>query len=157
MFFDHDYCHSKRRLRVIYILYHGRRVHDVIAEENGYCRHFDFETDCKEIEKFMYMLSGSGGSIKELQAPHLAKPGTSTYWIHQDARFKRGTRPINITRRERPIKFNGDPNPFNNGRQFYASSYCKICNRYYDEDDCPDHHTVNDNGELIYFDGSKAE
>lgn len=147
-----EYCPgwdtSKKEVHhIIYIEYHGRNVHTVITTEDGYLRDWDFELDCKGIEKYMYHNSGSGGNITELQPPHWAdeyKHGS--YWIHPTAKFKGKAK--NGVRRFKPILYKGDPNPFNNGRRIYGTEYCETCDKYYDEDACPKHHTVNDNGEL---------
>lgn len=156
MVFEHSYCRSVDLLRVVYIEYHDGIPHSAIAEQNGYIRNFDFEPDCKEIEMFMYYNSGSGGEIRKIQAPHYADEYKgATYWMHKDAKYR--GKPINITRLDTPITYDGNPNPFDNARQIYAQEYCKMCNKYYDEDACPDHHEVNDNGELIYIDGTKAD
>src|SRR5687767_11716632 len=93
--FERGYGRDKETHRIVYILYHGRTVFEVTTDElnekgewDGFQNHFDIELDCKEIEKYMYHHSGSGGNIKELQAPHLVKGTDSTYWIHPDAAFK---------------------------------------------------------------------
>lgn len=155
MTFEHDYARSKSTLRVVYIEYHGRRPHSVIAEKNGFQYHFDFDYDCKKIERFMYYHSGSGGKITDIQPPHFCNEYTGgKYWMHPDAKFK--GKAINAKRIEYPVKYNKDPNPFNNGREIYGQDYCKFCKKWYDQDACPDHHIVNDEGELQYFDDSNA-
>lgn len=164
MTFEHGYGDRKRIHRVVYIEYHGRNVHAVITDDkkegetefDGYRNDWDFELDCKECEKYMFYNSGSGGSIKEIRAAHWAPHAKDcSYWIHPDAdligKVKNGVRKF------KPFKYKGDPNPFNNGREIYGQDYCKFCNKWYDQDACPDHHIVNDQGELQYFDGSKID
>jgi hypothetical protein len=155
MTFKHSYARSVSELRVVYIEYQGLQVHSVTAEEDGIQYHFDFDKDCKEFEKFMFYHSGSGGKITEIQAPHYAQfYKKASYWIHPEAKIK--GRPINILKRKSPIKYKGDPNPFNNGREIRGQEYCKFCKKWYDEDACPDHHVIVE-GELKYFDGSEIE
>lgn len=149
--------------KVLYIEYHGRRVHSVITAfyvpKSNYgpywrCCSWDFEKDCRGYEKFMHYHSGSGGEIAELQAPRYIKGSNASYWIHADAKFN--GKPTNIIKRERPMMFNGDPNPFNNSRQIFSVDYCKYCKKYYDEDCCDEHHVI-ENGELKYVDGTLAD
>lgn len=149
--------------KVIYIEYHGRRVHSVVTAYfveksiNGpywRCSTWDFEKDCHKYEKFMYYRSGDGGDMRAIQAPHYIKGAKASYWMHPDARFN--GRPKNIIKRFAPMSFNGDPNPFHNSRQVYSLDYCKYCKKYYDEDCCDKHHVIED-GKLRYHDGSLAE
>lgn len=149
--------------KVIYIEYQGRRVHSVVtvyyvpkSTIGSYwrCCTWDFEKDCRGYERFMHHNSGSGGDIKKLQAPHYIPGSTASYWMHPDAKFK--GQPKNIIRRDSPMKFNGDPNPFNRSREIYSVDYCKYCKKYYDQDCCDKHHTI-ENGELRYYDGSLVE
>lgn len=149
--------------KVIYIAYIGRRVHDVVtvyyvpnATGGPYwrCCYWDFEKDCREIERFMHYRSGDGGDMKEIQAPHFTPGANVSYWMHPDARFK--GRPKNTTKRDTPMKFNGDPNPFNNSRQIYSIDYCKYCKKHYDQDCCDKHHVIEE-GELRYHDGSLVD
>ena len=88
----------------------------------------------------MFQDVGGGGKITQLQAPHYVKAGGASYWMHPNAKFK--GKPKNIIRRDKPISYNGDPNPFNHGREIYGTDYCKFCNKWYDQDACPDHHIV---------------
>lgn len=157
MIFKHNYARRESFQRVIYIEYHDGEVHAVVTDEfDGYQNHFDFEPDCRGIERFMFYHSGSGGKITELQPTHLYKKCSCRYWLHPKAKFK-GT-PKNITRLKTPIKYsNGDPNHFNHGREIYSTDYCKFCNKYYDENLCDDHHRINEDGELEYMDGSKID
>lgn len=146
--------------RVVYIEYHGKRPHSVITDEkndngnwDGFMNHFDFELDCKQIEKFMFHNSGSGGKITEIQAPTYAKGTTDVfYWMHPAAKFS--GKPKNIKKLPTPIKWNGTANPFKRGRFIYQVNYCKICDKYFDQDLCSDHHSENDKGEIEYPDGS---
>lgn len=157
MFFEHDYARSKSTLRVVYIEYIGGKPHAVVAEDEGYQNHFDFEDDCKEQELFMFYHSGSGGKITDLEAPHFVKEGAeASYWMHPKAKYKGKTKAINAIRLDKAIEYNGNPNPFENGREIYGQDYCKFCEKWYDEDACPEHHVVNEEGELEYMDGSKA-
>jgi hypothetical protein len=149
--------------RVIYIEYQGRRVHDVITaffvpKSNGgpywRCCNWDFEKDCRQIERFMHYHSGSGGNMKEIQAPHYIPNTSASYWMDADAKFK--GRPKNIIKREKPMLFGGEPNPFNRSREIYSVDYCKYCKKYYDQDSCDEHH-VFEEGELRYHDGGLVE
>lgn len=164
MLFTHDYARSITNQIVIYIEYIDGLPHSVQTmffvetATKPYWRvcTFDFETDCKECELFMFYNSGSGGSPKELQAPHFIDGANASYWMHSKAKFKGKTKAINAVRLDKLIEFNGNPNPFENGREIYGQDYCKFCEKWYDEDACPEHHVINDNGELEYMDGSKA-
>ena len=44
------------------------------------------------------------------------------------------TKAINAIRLDKPIEYNGNPNPFENGREIYGQDYCKFCEKWYDED-----------------------
>lgn len=156
MFFEHDYARSKSTLKIVYIEYIDGMPHSVTTSNKGFQSHFDYELDCKEQELFMFYHSGSGGKITEIQAPHFAEnDGSCSYWMHPEAKFKGKAK--NATRLDNPIHYDGNPNPFENGREIYGQNYCNFCDKWYDEDACPEHHTVNDNGELEYFDGSECE
>lgn len=141
--------------RVVYIEYHGRRPHSVITDHNGIQCNWDFDMDCKEIERFMYYNSGSGGKITDIEPPHWIRGYKhGSYWIHEDAAFNGKAK--NGVKRLKPFKYKNDPNPFNHGRHICGTDYCAKCNKWYDEDACPEHHTVNDEGELVYYDGTKV-
>lgn len=155
MFFDHNYARSSTRLRIVYIEYCGRNVHSVTAEHHGIQHHFDFELDCKGIEKYMFYYSGSGGKMTQLFGHTIVKGADMSYWIHTDARFK--NKPKNFPRRFKPVKYRKSANPFDNGREIYGQDYCKFCKKWYDQDACPEHHIVSNEGELEYFDGSEID
>ncbi len=157
MTFTHDYAGSTSLHRVVYIEYHDGIPFDVITDEfDGYMHHFDFEPDCKGFEKLMFHNTGSGGKITAIQAPHIADGCTGVaYWMHPEAKFK--GRPKNITRIEAPIEIDGHINPFELGRKIGGVEYCKFCDKWYDEDLCPEHHIITDEGDLQYFDGSPHE
>lgn len=157
MIFEHDYARRKYTLQVVYIEYIDGQPHSVTASHDGIQCHFDFESDCKQAQLFMFYHSGSGGTITELQAPHFVDGGNAAYWMHPDTSFKAGTDAINATRLNAPIEYEGKPNPFDNGREVYGQDYCDVCGVWYDEDACPDHHTVNDEGELVYIDGRNID
>ena len=157
MWFEHDYARSKSMLKVVYIEYIDGKPHSVTASHEGFQSHFDYEDDCKECGMFMFYHSGSSGKITDLQAPHFIDGANASYWMHPTAKFKGKTKAINATRLDSPIEYNGNPNPFENGREIYGQDYCKFCEKWYDEDACPEHHIVNDDGELEYFDGSPVE
>lgn len=149
--------------KVIYIEYQGRRPFSVItayfvakSTNAPYwrCCDWDYEKDCRGHEKFMHYRSGDGGDMKAIQAPHYIPLAGASYWLHPDARFK--GRPKNISKRDKPMEFNGDPNPFNNSRQIYSVDYCKYCKKHYDQDCCDKHHVIEE-GELKYIDGSLVQ
>lgn len=162
MFFRRD--HGRKIIhRIVYIEYVDGLPFSVTTDVNGIQNHFDFEMDCKGVNLFMFREVGSGGKITEIQAPNFVKTEPmASYWLHADAQFESGGKPLNATRLSDPIELtceiNGTKhsNPFNLGREILGSDYCKFCSKWYDEDACPDHHVVID-GELRYYDGSPCE
>lgn len=150
MTFEHDYARRKSTHRIVYIEYIGGQPHSVTTDKfDGYQHQFDFMPDCKECELFMFYNAGMGGKITELQAPHFVKEGAqAAYWMHPKAKYNGKTKAINAVMLDKPIEYNGNPNPFENGREIYGQDYCKFCEKWYDEDACPEHHVVNDEGEL---------
>lgn len=164
MVFERGYGDRKRIHRIVYIEYHGRKVHAIVTDEkkeedtlfDGFCNHFDFEIDCQKSYNFMFYLSGGGGKITELHPPSYINGVTGvTYWIHPEAHFK--GKPKNIIQRINPIRYKGNPNPFNCAREIYQQNYCKICGKFYDENYCSAHHSINENDELVYPDGTIEE
>ena len=146
--------------RIVYIEYINGKPHEVITDNfNGFMTFFDFEEDCNNSDEFMFFESGGGSKITEIQAPHYVEScSTASYWIHPEASFKVGSLPINCVELDAPIQFNGNPNPFENGREVYDLTYCKFCGKMYDENYCDDHHDLTDgNGILRYFDGSSVD
>jgi hypothetical protein len=154
-----------RNLNVIYIEYHGRRPHSVETacfdndpnNTHYIAATFDFEKDCAGCEKFMYYNSGMGGSYLELQPPQYSDGAKGTsYWMHPKAKFK-GV-PKNITKRDKPIKYKGNPNPFDFAREIFDVIYCKKCKAYYDENACPTHqHFDWDNEDAVTYADSTIE
>lgn len=152
--------HNDKEHIVIYIEYQDGIPHAAItmywvdSAKEPYWRYvdWDFEIDPKEIEKFMYYNSGSGGGRTIRLPQYIDSFKGGAYWIAPEAKIKK-----NITRLQTPIEYEGDPNPFNNGREIYGTDYCKFCEKWYDQDACPEHHIINENGELQYFDGSEVD
>ncbi|PWK20297.1 hypothetical protein LV89_03840 [Arcicella aurantiaca] len=143
--------------RIVYIEYQNGKPHEVITDNfDGFMAFFDFEEDCHSSDEFMFFESGGGGKITEIQAPHYDEScGIASYWIHPEANFKEGRFPINCVQLDAPIQYNGNSNPFENGRKVYSLDYCKFCDKFYDEYGCEEHFDdTDDEGNLKYFDGS---
>lgn len=159
MKFEYRYARTDSIESIIYIEYIDSQPHSVItSNENGGLTTFDFNKDCKECELFMYFNSGGGGRMNDLQAPHFVENASANYWIHPLASFRDGKMPINCQKLEHPILYNDNPNVFENGRQIFDEVYCKFCEKWYDEDNCSDHHIWDDEEcLLIYFDGTDLE
>ncbi len=156
IFFEHNYARSTKNHRVVYIEYVDDRPFNVITEVNGIQHHFDFEMECYGGDSFMFYHSGSGGRITDIQAPHFVKGANASYWMHPSAKFKGGKKAKNAVKLEKPIEYREGANPFDNGREIYAQDYCKFCEKWYDQDACPEHHRINEQGELEYYDGTPA-
>ena len=112
--------------RIVYIEYINGKPHEVITDNfNGFMTFFDFEKDCNSSGEFMFFESGGGGKITEIQSPHYVKSGgTASYWIHHpEASFKEGSFPINCFQINIPIEYDGNPNPFENGREVYSLGF----------------------------------
>lgn len=175
MTFEHNYAGSIDQMQVIYIEYVDGIPHAVVTRawidtaKTPYwrCYYFDFYKDMDEVMPFMFYHSGSGGDPMRLQAPQFIKPqGESwyAYWMAPDASYAPGTFALNAKRLDEPIAYEGDPNPFNHGRECYYVTYCKFCQGYYDEHLCNQHHRVVDpedqkpgDPDVIYIDGTPVE
>lgn len=136
---------------IVFIQYQNKLPFSVITTSKDFkgLSNFDFEPDCKELEKFMFYCSGGGGNIKDIYIDDYIKSYKGgSYWIHKNAK-ERNT-PINNKKLKNPLKINGDTNPFNNGRQIRGTEYCDICEKWYDEDACDEHQEFSDSGTLCY-------
>lgn len=147
----------KEGYRIIYIEYRKGLPFDVIIDYNdGRQVNYDIEVDPYDPNGFMYYHSGSGGGIRDLQAPHFIRGAKASYWMHPEAKYKRSRLPINCKRLDAPIAYKEGWDPFKNGREVHDLNYCKVCEKMYDEEYCPEHHIFKD-GEVYYTDGTLAE
>jgi hypothetical protein len=144
LFFRHD----GKIHRIVCIQYCDGQPHGAITDSNsGHQYHWDFEKECKwEGNDFMYHNSGSGGLITEID---LGDAGPD-YWLHSSAALKA---PTQANRLDKPLLINGDANIFTGAREIYQTVYCRVCDKYYDEDWCPDHHREKKTGDIGYRKG----
>lgn len=147
-----NYQGEQEKHRIMYIEYIDKKVHSVItAPESKWLHFWYFETDCNDNKQYMFYNSGKGGNIKKIHAPHFVKKGSGLIWIHKEASFT-GT-PKNAVILKKPIATLRSLNPFRHGREVWSLDYCKICEKFYDEDWCQDHHIEID-GMAGYEDGT---
>ena len=136
---------------VVYIEYQDNKPFSVRVADlgKGYVDSYDFETDCTECELFMHYNSESGGLATEIQAPKYADKCevSCTYWLHPQAKLEGS--PVNAKKIDSPIEIKGSRNPFDNSREIFELRYCKICNKYLDEDWC-EHLVEDDEGNVCY-------
>lgn len=150
---------------VIYIEYQDDLPFSVITaqRENGvFVGHsnWDFEPDWRNIEMVTYRKTG-GGPHREIDVPNYIDGCEEScfYWVHPHVKVK--GEPKNITKLLMPKQYNGESNPFKIGRLVSDHVFCKMCDKYWDDDGydnygCPDHQQIED-GKLIYLDGTTVE
>jgi hypothetical protein len=144
-----------RGQEIVYIEYQNGKPFAACTAQLGQwsLENFDFETDCADVDSFMHHNSGGGGLATEIPAPHYIDgcKDTCSYWLHPEASLRGKAK--NIKKIESPISINGNKNPFASSREVLDIIYCKHCDKYLDEDWC-DHLDVNDDGVIVYTDGS---
>lgn len=143
--------------RVICILYVEGKIHCVYSEYVKYSKllQYDFDKDAHDESQYIFTWACSGGEITEIQAPNFIEGANAQYWIAPDAAFE-GT-PKNCEKLDAPLIFKDNIcNPFELGRYVNEINYCKICDKYYDEYLCSDHHNETEEG-VFYDDGTPLE
>lgn len=145
-------------LEVVYIEYQDRLPHSVILSNGGYCRVYDFDFVYGDKKDIRYKWSGSGGSIKEIQAPHYVKGSGAEYWMREDAGFK--GKPKNIKRIDKPHRivtaFGSSLNPFKVSDETNEIIYCRECDQRRIEE-CPQHQYWDDEACVIRYVSDDAE
>lgn len=100
----------------------------------------DFSGDDKQ--DLMFFESGGGGSALKLETYAIEGSGCQV-WINPIFRDKMTLVLRNTELIDEPILltdyFASSPNPFITGREVGKITYCEKCEKYYDEDYCPDH------------------
>lgn len=139
--------------RIVYIEYNDNLPHTVITfEENKYVKWWDFFPNNGDRLDLRAYNSGSGGSIKQIQAPTWADGYTGKYWLAEDAKFR--NKPKNARRLKHPVKIKGyfgnkSINPFKIAEITNSYEYCDMCGHSSIEI-CDEHIYMDEKGNLRY-------
>lgn len=153
---------NNKEHRIVYIEYdhHGlpfnvKTIFYVDKATNGpYWRivDWDFFANNGDARDMRAYNCGSGGSHKEIQAPHWAPGHIGKYWLADDAKFK--GKPINGKRLKQPrrlsgyymSKFKTSINPFECAEITHNHEHCEMCGHSSTEF-CDTHKYTDKNGD----------
>jgi len=141
--------------RVVYICYIDGKPRDAISEQidmPGCGSTWDFEEDTKMEEPGYYMYYESGG----FGLHHQGIQVFCSYWaadgfvLHDTGKATRLAEPLILTQ-------SMSRNPFEGNREVLGLEYCRVCDAFYDEDWCPDHHREKKDGGVGYRKGFRKK
>lgn len=140
----HDGLH-----RLVYIEYWEGRPHEAITERADYpgvASTWDIEPDQRVEGGYMYYESGGFGL-----AHRALDVQADEYWVAEDIRInsvaahsKRLSAPLNV-------------NLFAEGREVFDIVYCRVCDKFYDEDWCWEHQKEKKGGGVGYRKGFRKK
>lgn len=149
--------------RVVYIDYKDGIPHSVITvsliptSEKPYWRlyYWDFFANDGDTQDIRAYNSGSGGSLKDIQAPQWADGHIGKYWVSDDVKFH--SKPKNGIRLKNPIPISSDYfskksiNPFKVAEVTSNMEYCDRC-EHYSTEFCTLHKYDDNEGNARYID-----
>lgn len=144
---------------LVYIEYWNGKPHSAItteADRRG-ATTWDIEVDTRFEEEDSYMFYSSGG----YGLSRGVDVNGHEFWLAEDI-AARGGIPAGSVRLTRP-----HADIFTAGREVFDIVYCHVCDKHYDEDWCPKHHSededtgericTNDNGVIVARDDEPEE